>query len=129
MKRELKEREKMPALRISADTIASAKAKFGEDSEEFMWLDNIVLARMPFAVLSKLTNIDHNQLRDMLTGRRTYTEETKIAVRQLNKLIDNGLELGVFPCNDLAVVEPLTTTLLRCMLLEKQNEQLKNRPA
>lgn len=130
MQRVLKQREKMPALRISADTIEAAKTKFGEDSEEYIWLDNLVLARMPFAVISKLADFDHNMVRDMLTGRRAYTDEVKVKMRQVNKLINRGLDVGVFPCSDLAVIEPLTTTLLRCMLLEKQNEQLRtNRPA
>lgn len=125
MSRELKEREKMPAFKLSPETVANARVKFGPDSDEFVWLENVVLAKMPFALLGKLTQMDKNQIRDMLTGRRTYTDEGHQKMQQFNKLIDRGLNEGVFPCADLAVVEPVTMTLLRCMLLEKQNEMLK----
>lgn len=125
MSRELKEREKMPAFKLNPETVTNARVKFGPDSEEFTWLENVVLAKMPFVLLGKLTQLDKNQARDMLTGRRSYTEEGKQKMRQINKLIDRGLEEGIYPCADLAVVEPVTMTLLRCMLLEKKNAILQ----
>lgn len=125
MSRELKEREKMPAFKLNPETLANAKIKFGADSEEFAWLDCVVTAKMPFALLGKLTQMDKDKIRDMLTGRRTYTDEGRKKMRQFHKLIERGLDEGVYPCADLAVVEPLTMTLLRCMLLEKQNEMFK----
>ena len=125
MARELKEREKMPAFKLSPETVANARVKFGADSEEFTWLENVVLAKMPFVLLGKLTQLNKDQVRDMLTGRRGYTDEGREKMRKFNKLIERGLDEGIYPCADLAVVEPVTMTLLRCMLLEKQNELLK----
>lgn len=122
---EVKEREKLPVFRMSQDTIANARIKFGAESEEFAWLDNVVQARIPFVLIGELTQHKSEQIRDMLSGRRSYTDEAKAKMRQINKLINRGLDEGLFPCTDLAVIKPVAMTLLRCMLLEKQNELLK----
>lgn len=125
MTRETKEREKMPVFRMSQETIANARIKFGAESEEFTWLDNVATARIPFVLLGDLTQQKPEQIRDMLSGRRSYTDEGRAKMRQANKLIERGLDVGLFPCSDLAVIKPVAMTLLRCMLLEKQNELLK----
>lgn len=124
--RVLKEREKMPALRIGEDSIAHVRAKYNDGSPEREFFENVLLARIPYALLAKLTQLPHTDVRDMITGRKNYTDEAKtLLCEKMNKLVDYGLDTGVYPCSDLAVIEPLTTVLLQSMANAKRLEQAK----
>lgn len=124
--RVLKEREKMPALRIGEDSIAHVRAKYNDGSPEREFFENVLLARIPYALLAKLTQLPHTDVRDMITGRKNYTDEAKtLLCEKMNKLVDYGLDHGVYPCSDLAVIEPLTTVLLQSMANAKRLDQAK----
>lgn len=87
---------------------------------------NVLLARIPYALLAKLTQLPHTDVRDMITGRKNYTDEAKtLLCEKMNKLVDYGLDNGVYPCSDLAVIEPLTTVLLQSMANAKRLDQAK----
>lgn len=124
--REVKEREKMPALRIGDDAITHARSKFQVGTPERELFENVLAARIPYALMASLTGIDHGAVRDMVTGRKNYTDEAKEKLcGSVNKLIDHGLELGVYPCSDLAVIQPLTNVLLNSMANEKRFQKAK----
>lgn len=117
----LQEREKMPALRISDDSINHARNKYEEGTEEREVFENVLLARMPYALISYLTDLPHGDIRDMLTGRKNYTPEAREKIcGHVNKLVERGLDLGIYPCADLAVVQPVTELLLSSMVTENK---------
>lgn len=115
------ERTKHSALRIGDDSAAHARAKYAEGTPERDLFENVYTARLPYALMAKLSEIPHTDIRDMVTGRKTYSPLAKERLcGPLNKLIDKGLELGIFPCSDLAVVEPVTMLLLSQMATEQK---------
>lgn len=117
----LKEREKMPALRIGDDSINHARGKFAEGTAEREVFENVLLSRMPYTLISYLTDIPHGDVRDMLTGRKKYTDEAYEKIcGHINQLIERGLDLGIYPCTDLAVVQPATDLLLSFMVTENK---------
>lgn len=124
--REVKEREKMPALRIGEDSVNHARATYAEGTPERELFENVLAARIPYALMSQLTGLDHSAIRDMVTGRKKYTDEAKEKLcGSVNKLIDHGLNIGVYPCSDLAVIQPLTTVLLNSMANESRFNKAK----
>lgn len=126
--KQLKEREKMPALRISEDAVLNARQTFPEGTVERDFFENVYMARIPYALIARLANLSHADVRDMVTGRKKYTDETRDTLCvKVNRLIDKGLDLGLYPCSDLAVIEPLTMTLLSSMANERRCEAMKQK--
>lgn len=123
--KELKEREKMPALRISEDAILTARNKFGDGTLEREFFETVLLARIPYALISRLSGIDHNSARDMITGRKAYTPDARDVFGKLNRLFNAGVDAGIYPCSDLAVIEPVTNVLLSQMATAKRYEIAK----
>lgn len=119
--KQIKEREKMPALRISDDSVNHVRSKYAEGSAEREVFENVLLARIPYALISHLTGIPHADVRDMVTGRKLYTPDAKEKIcDQVNQLIERGLDLGLYPCADLAVIQPATDLLLSYMVSENK---------
>lgn len=126
--RQLPEREKMPALRIGEESIAHVRSKYPEGTPEREFFENVLLARIPYALIARITTLSHTDVRDMTTGRKAYTPEAKVAMcEKFNKLINYGLDKGVYPCSDLAVIEPLTTVLLESMANARRFELAKGK--
>lgn len=125
--KQIKDREKLPALRIGEEAINNARAKFQDGTPEREFFENLLVARLPYTLISSLTGIPHGDVRDMATGKKQYTEEAKQKLcGQINKLIDRGLDIGVYPCSDMAVIGPVTTVLLQAMANESRFNKAKH---
>lgn len=121
MTKQLKERAKMPALRISDESVNNVRSKYADGTPEREFFENVLLARMPYALIGKLANMPHGEVRDMITGRKAYSDTARVTLcEKLNQLVDKGLDLGLYPCSDLAVIEPMTMVLLKSLANEKR---------
>ena len=126
--RTLKEREKMPALRIGEESINHVRSKYADGTPEREFFENVLLARIPYALIAKLSNLPHTDVRDMVTGRKAYTDDARVILcEKINKLVDKGLDIGIYPCSDLAVIDPMTTVLLSSMANERRFEIAKQK--
>lgn len=124
--KQINERQKLPALRIGEDAINNARFKFPHGTQEREFFENLLVARLPYTLLASLTGIPHADIRDMVTGKKPYTDETKQKLCvQINKLIERGLDLGIYPCSDMAVIGPMTTVLLQSMANEARFNKAK----
>lgn len=124
--RELKEREKMPSLRIGEDSINHARSRYAEGTPERELFENFLTGRIPYALIAHVTGLNHGDIRDMITGRKNYTDDAREKLcGPVNKLIDYGLTIGVYPCSDLAVIQPLTDVLLKSMANEQRYNKAK----
>lgn len=124
--KQIKERNKLPSLRIGEDAINNARYKFPHGTQEREFFENLLVARLPYSLLASLTGIPHGDIRDMVTGKKPYTEvaKKKLCV-SVNKLIERGLDVGVYPCSDMAVIGPMTNVLLQSMSNEARFNKAK----
>ena len=113
------EKKKIVSLRISPKTIEEVRSKAGDESLEYQFIETLKDSNVPYSILSNILDIPADNLRNCITYRRKYDDETqreRVCVK-FKKVLDRAMDEGLLPCSDIAVVEPIIRLTLRVMAL------------
>nr|DAL10809.1 MAG TPA_asm: hypothetical protein [Caudoviricetes sp.]DAP70088.1 MAG TPA: hypothetical protein [Caudoviricetes sp.] len=113
------EKKKIVSLRISPKTIEEVREKAGEQSVEYQFIKTLKDSNVPYSILSNILDIPADNLRNCITYRRKYEDESqreRVCVK-FKKVLDRAMDEGLLPCSDIAVVEPIIRLTLRVMAL------------